>query len=135
MEIPVCADLRDGPYRLRGNAYDNLGDRQKALEDWAQAARLGDVLLQSSLDKDYPEIESLTSIIPGANWAEREVQDLLGIKVNGHVDPRRLAQAIDLVEPHGARRVARCSPTRSTAASALAPSPAITEAETRLETA
>ena len=37
-------------YRLRGNAYDNLGDRQKALEDWAQAARLGDGLLQSYLD-------------------------------------------------------------------------------------
>ena len=37
-------------YRLRGNAYDNLGDRQKAVEDWTQAARLGDTTLQSYLD-------------------------------------------------------------------------------------
>ena len=37
-------------YRLRGNAYDNLGDRQKALEDWMQAARLGDTTLQFYLD-------------------------------------------------------------------------------------
>jgi len=37
-------------YRLRGNAYNNLGDRQKALEDWTQAARLGDTTLQSYLD-------------------------------------------------------------------------------------
>lgn len=37
-------------YRLRGNAYDNLNDRQKALEDWTQAARLGDTLIQSYLD-------------------------------------------------------------------------------------
>jgi tetratricopeptide (TPR) repeat protein len=37
-------------YRLRGNAYDNLGDRQKAVEDWMQAARLGDNTLQSYLD-------------------------------------------------------------------------------------
>ncbi|MHB8908243.1 MAG: hypothetical protein ACYDAA_05110 [Syntrophales bacterium] len=37
-------------YRLRGNAYDNLGDRQKALEDWIQAARRGDTILQSYLD-------------------------------------------------------------------------------------
>lgn len=37
-------------YRLRGNAYDNLGDRQKAVEDWKQAARLGDATLQSYLD-------------------------------------------------------------------------------------
>jgi tetratricopeptide (TPR) repeat protein len=37
-------------YRLRGNAYDNLGDRQKAMEDWIQAARLGDTIIQSYLD-------------------------------------------------------------------------------------
>ena len=37
-------------YRLRGDAYDNLGDQQKALVDWMQAARLGDITLQSYLD-------------------------------------------------------------------------------------
>ena len=37
-------------YRLRGDAYDNLGDQQKALEDWTQAARLGDTIIQSYLD-------------------------------------------------------------------------------------
>lgn len=37
-------------YRLRGNAYDNLSDRQKALEDWTRAARLGDKIIQSYLD-------------------------------------------------------------------------------------
>jgi len=37
-------------YRLRGNAYDNLGDRQKAMEDWTEAARLGDAVLLSYLD-------------------------------------------------------------------------------------
>jgi tetratricopeptide (TPR) repeat protein len=37
-------------YRLRGNAYDNLSDRQKAMEDWTRAARLGDTTLQSYLD-------------------------------------------------------------------------------------
>jgi tetratricopeptide (TPR) repeat protein len=37
-------------YRLRGDAYDNLGDQQKAIKDWNQAARLGDTVIQSSLD-------------------------------------------------------------------------------------
>ena len=37
-------------YRLRGNAYDNLGNQQQAVEDWTQAARLGDATLQSYLD-------------------------------------------------------------------------------------
>jgi tetratricopeptide (TPR) repeat protein len=37
-------------YRMRGNAYDHLGDRQKAIENWTQAARLGDTIIQSYLD-------------------------------------------------------------------------------------
>lgn len=37
-------------YRLRGNAYDNLGHREKAIEDWMQASRLGDAIVQSYLD-------------------------------------------------------------------------------------
>ena len=37
-------------YRLRGNAYDNLGNQQKAVEDWTKAARLGDTTIQSYLD-------------------------------------------------------------------------------------
>ena len=56
------------------------------------------VLLQSSLTNDPPEIQSITPIIPGANWAERELQDLLGIKVNGHRDPRRLVLPDDWPE-------------------------------------
>lgn len=37
-------------YRLRGNAYQNIGDRKKAAGDWITAARLGDQLVQSYLD-------------------------------------------------------------------------------------
>ena len=37
-------------YRLRGDAYDNAGDQRKAVEDWTQAARLGDAIIQSYLD-------------------------------------------------------------------------------------
>jgi len=42
-------------------------------------------------------IEAVTgqSDIPAANWAEREVQDLLGIKLHNHPDPRRLVLADD----------------------------------------
>jgi tetratricopeptide (TPR) repeat protein len=49
-EILVAHPRDSLVYRLRGNAYDNLGDRQKAVEDWTQAARLGDAALQSYLD-------------------------------------------------------------------------------------
>lgn len=42
-------------------------------------------------------IEAVTgqADIPAANWAEREIQDLLGIKLMNHPDPRRLVLADD----------------------------------------
>lgn len=47
----IAENPRDSlPYRLRGNAYQNIGDRQKAVGDWITAARLGDQLVQSYLD-------------------------------------------------------------------------------------
>jgi len=36
-------------YRLRGNAYDNLGKREQAITDWKKAATLGDTVIQSYL--------------------------------------------------------------------------------------
>ncbi|MDZ7271072.1 MAG: NADH-quinone oxidoreductase subunit C [candidate division KSB1 bacterium] len=45
-------------------------------------------------------IDSITggADIPAANWAEREVQDLLGVKLRNHPDPRRLVLADDWPE-------------------------------------
>ncbi len=45
------------------------------------------------------------SKIPAVNWAEREVQDLLGIKVKNHPDPRKLILSDDWPEKlHPLRR-------------------------------
>jgi tetratricopeptide (TPR) repeat protein len=47
----IVANPQDSlSYRLRGNAYDNLADRRKALADWKRAAKLGDTVMQSYLD-------------------------------------------------------------------------------------
>jgi NADH-quinone oxidoreductase subunit C len=42
------------------------------------------------LSKENPEIDSLTSVFPGANWYEREIAELYGIKFKNHPDPRPL---------------------------------------------
>jgi Ni,Fe-hydrogenase III large subunit/Ni,Fe-hydrogenase III component G len=42
------------------------------------------------LKGDPPRIPSITPLIPGAGWAEREFKDLLGIIPEGHPDPRPL---------------------------------------------
>jgi NADH-quinone oxidoreductase subunit C len=41
-------------------------------------------------DDDFPVVDSLTGIWPGANWYEREAFDLFGIIFAGHEDLRRI---------------------------------------------
>jgi NADH:ubiquinone oxidoreductase subunit C len=48
------------------------------------------VLKTKVSDRENPEIDSLCSLWPAANFHEREVYDLLGIKFRGHPDLRRL---------------------------------------------
>ena len=48
------------------------------------------VTLAVALDPARPEVPSLTSAIPAANWHEREARDLFGIVPVGHPDPRTL---------------------------------------------
>lgn len=48
------------------------------------------IIVKSEVDVSNPTIFSLTDIIPGITWAERECKDLFGINFEGHPDPRRL---------------------------------------------
>jgi len=41
-------------------------------------------------DRENPSADSLCQVYPGAEFHEREVYDLLGIRFNGHPDLRRL---------------------------------------------
>ena len=47
------------------------------------------------LSKEKPQIDSLTSVFEGANWIEREMNELLGIDFKGHPDLRRLLLSDD----------------------------------------
>ncbi len=42
------------------------------------------VSVRTYLDKKNPEIESMTDIIPGISYIEREMKELLGINFTGH---------------------------------------------------
>ena len=47
--------------------------------------------LKARIPKENPVIESITPIIPGASMIEREVQDMFGIRFEGHPDPRHIS--------------------------------------------
>jgi len=42
------------------------------------------VLVELKVPKERPAVRSITPLIPGADWSEREVRDLLGIEFKGH---------------------------------------------------
>jgi NADH/F420H2 dehydrogenase subunit C len=46
--------------------------------------------LKVRLDKEQPEVESVVSVWPTANWLERETYDMYGIRFVGHPDLRRM---------------------------------------------
>jgi NADH-quinone oxidoreductase subunit C len=48
------------------------------------------VRLRSSASGDSPLMDSMVPVWPGANWLEREVFDLFGIRFAGHPDLRRI---------------------------------------------
>lgn len=46
--------------------------------------------LKVRLDRENPEVDSVVSVWPTANWLERETYDLYGIRFAGHPDLRRI---------------------------------------------
>jgi len=48
------------------------------------------IRLRAMVDGDAPAIESITSVWPSANFYEREVFDLIGIRFEGHPNLRRI---------------------------------------------
>jgi NADH-quinone oxidoreductase subunit C len=46
--------------------------------------------LKMKLQESVPTVDSLTAIFKNANWLEREVYDMFGIRFNGHPYLRRL---------------------------------------------
>jgi len=46
--------------------------------------------LKVPLPKNDPRLQTVTDIFPGAVLYERDLMDMLGVKVEGHPDPRRI---------------------------------------------
>lgn len=78
--------------------YGGWGDRP---ERFALAYHLLSMLyfrrlrLKVYVPEDDPVVDTVTPVWPGANWLEREIADMMGIRFAGHPDPRRLMMPED----------------------------------------
>jgi Ni,Fe-hydrogenase III large subunit/Ni,Fe-hydrogenase III component G len=58
---------------------------------FALDAAHGFLILRVPVPPGQPQFTSLTNALPAVNWQEREIQDLFGLKLEGHPNPRRCA--------------------------------------------
>lgn len=56
------------------------------------------ITVKTKVKKPSPEIESIATFLPAANWIEREIFDILGVTFTKHPDPRRILMADDWPE-------------------------------------
>ena len=98
-DLPAAAAVLNGPYAMalatvvatdETAAPDGNLKVRYVFEPTVPGAPDRFVTLLISVDAARPEVPSLTTAIPAANWHEREMRDLFGIVPVGHPDPRPL---------------------------------------------
>jgi NADH-quinone oxidoreductase subunit C len=109
--VPVCRWLHDEPALV----FDQLSDLTAV--DWPEAPERFEVIYQLNslrhhrrlrLKARVPladcEIDSVTSVWQSANFLEREVFDLFGIRFRRHPDLRRIMMPEDYTEGYPLRK-------------------------------
>src|SRR6266567_3627001 len=71
---------------------------------FALDAAHGFFILRVPIAPDRPEFTSLTNAIHAVDWQEREIQDMFGLKLIGHPNPRRCALHDDWPEVYPLRK-------------------------------
>jgi NADH-quinone oxidoreductase subunit C len=80
-------------YLVDITAVDWLDAREKRFEmvyHLLSLSHLHRLRVKISLPEENPEIDSLVPLWKAANYLEREVWDMFGIRFKGHPDPRRI---------------------------------------------
>ena len=87
-----CRDELSFDYLLDITSIDNFGEEPRFeivyhLYSMPHAAHLR---LKLKVSEDVGALDTVSDIWPTANWHEREIYDMMGIKFNGHPDLRRI---------------------------------------------
>lgn len=112
--LSVCEELIDDPeldikFLSDITSLDWLGRPQESKGRFEVVYNLYSIthkhrlFLKVRLGGDDPHIASLTGLWLGANWLEREVYDMMGIRFDGHPDLQKILTPDDL-EGHPLRK-------------------------------
>jgi len=87
-----CRDKLSFDYLLDITSIDNFGEEPRFeivyhLYSMPHAAHLR---LKLKVSEDIGALDTVSDIWPTADWHEREIYDMMGIKFNGHPDLRRI---------------------------------------------
>ncbi len=90
--VAVCRFLRDqlGFDLLSCISGADMLDHLESIYHLRSTTRGQLLQLKVRLDHEKPEVESVVSVWPTANWLERETYDMYGIRYVGHPDLRRM---------------------------------------------
>jgi len=90
--VAVCRFLRDqlGFDMLSSVSGVDMLDHLETVYHMRSTTRNALIQIKVRLDHEKPEVDSLVSVWPAANWLERETYDLFGIRFTGHPDLRRI---------------------------------------------
>ncbi|MBN4054470.1 NADH-quinone oxidoreductase subunit C [Nitrospira defluvii] len=95
--IPVCRLMRDDPelnfdfpIHVTSVDYPKDSDRFEIVYEFFSIRLKHQVRLKTRVPEDDCEIESITGIWVGANYLEREVYDMMGIRFLNHPELKRI---------------------------------------------
>ena len=87
-----CRDHLSFDYLLDITSIDNFGEeaRFEIVYHLYSMPHALHVRLKLKLSEEAGAVDTVSDIWPTANWHEREIYDMMGIKFNGHPDLRRI---------------------------------------------
>jgi NADH-quinone oxidoreductase subunit C len=87
-----CRDELSFDYLLDISSVDNFGSepRFEVVYELYSLTLSVHLRLKLRVSEDAPTVDTVSDIWPTANWHEREIWDMMGLRFNGHPDLRRI---------------------------------------------
>ena len=103
--VDICKALKDGHdtgfkylSMIAGMDYSPASPRFGVIYNLYSHKHHDRITLKARLaDNQSPAIDSVSKVWSTANWHEREIYDMMGIRFNGHPDLRRILMPADWV--------------------------------------